>query len=300
MKKAFSLIELSIVILIIGILIAGVTQGSRLVAQIRLQSARAQSESSPVASIKDLTLWFDATSEKAFDDADVEEAHTITNWYTTNPRSTTKITVTQATAGNKPLYYSDKLSQLPSAYFDGSNDCLVASNVQARDVVQDQQATIFTVQYFVGTTLADNTSIFWFSLGAANGYVGHRFHLNAPSSPNLLIFDSGYSDSSGRITYSIPSLSTISKPIVISAFRNNANADVRINGSSVVSSSSLSSGVTAGNSVMGVGCIPPEIDTAYTFHGYIGEIIVFDRALKTEERQSVEQYLGKKWGIKIN
>ena len=43
-SKAFSLIELSIVVLIIGILIAGVTQGSRLVRQSRLSTAQNQRE----------------------------------------------------------------------------------------------------------------------------------------------------------------------------------------------------------------------------------------------------------------
>ena len=33
--------------------------------------------------------------------------------------------------------------------------------------------------------------------------------------------------------------------------------------------------------------------------GYISEIIIFDRALKKEERISVQNYLAKKWGIKI-
>ena len=38
--KAFSLIELSIVILIIGILVTGIVQSSRLVNQMKLQTAR--------------------------------------------------------------------------------------------------------------------------------------------------------------------------------------------------------------------------------------------------------------------
>lgn len=50
-QKAFSLIELSIVILIIGILVAGVTQSSRLVKQIRLASIKSMTLSSPVSSI---------------------------------------------------------------------------------------------------------------------------------------------------------------------------------------------------------------------------------------------------------
>lgn len=36
------------------------------------------------------------------------------------------------------------------------------------------------------------------------------------------------------------------------------------------------------------------------YKGNVGEIIIFSRALKTEERRSVEEYLGKKWKIKIS
>ena len=33
--------------------------------------------------------------------------------------------------------------------------------------------------------------------------------------------------------------------------------------------------------------------------GDIAEIIIFDRALKAEDRKAIEQYLSKKWGIKL-
>lgn len=35
-------------------------------------------------------------------------------------------------------------------------------------------------------------------------------------------------------------------------------------------------------------------------NGTIGEIIIFDRTLNTEERKAVESYLGKKWSIKVS
>ncbi len=56
-QKAFSLIELSIVILVVGILITGVIQGSNMVKKSQLQSARNLTTSSPVSGIKDLMLW---------------------------------------------------------------------------------------------------------------------------------------------------------------------------------------------------------------------------------------------------
>ena len=58
---AFSLIELSIVVLIIGILIAGVTQGSRLIRQSKIKTAQNQTTNSPVNSITGLNLWLETT-----------------------------------------------------------------------------------------------------------------------------------------------------------------------------------------------------------------------------------------------
>ncbi len=37
----------------------------------------------------------------------------------------------------------------------------------------------------------------------------------------------------------------------------------------------------------------------YFFNGYISEIILYNRNLKTDERQDIEKYLAKKWAIKI-
>ena len=61
LKKAFSLIELSIVILIIGILVAGVTQSSRLVSRMKQISVRSMTLNSPISSIKDLYAWYETS-----------------------------------------------------------------------------------------------------------------------------------------------------------------------------------------------------------------------------------------------
>ena len=55
--KAFTLIEVSIVILIVGIMIAGTFIGNRLVAKSRLAAAESLARSSPVPGIKDNMLW---------------------------------------------------------------------------------------------------------------------------------------------------------------------------------------------------------------------------------------------------
>jgi len=47
-KVAFSLLELSVVILIIGLLVIGITKGKRIIDQARLRSSLALTNSSPI------------------------------------------------------------------------------------------------------------------------------------------------------------------------------------------------------------------------------------------------------------
>ena len=61
-KKAFSLIEISVVIVIIGILIAGISNGIDLYQDYRLTSARNLTKNAPISRIPDLKLWLETTS----------------------------------------------------------------------------------------------------------------------------------------------------------------------------------------------------------------------------------------------
>ena len=53
-KKGFSLVEISIVLLIVGILISGITTYSRLVKQMKLSAVKHITAASPVPAIKGL------------------------------------------------------------------------------------------------------------------------------------------------------------------------------------------------------------------------------------------------------
>jgi prepilin-type N-terminal cleavage/methylation domain-containing protein len=85
--KAFSLMELSIVILIVGLLIAGIFKSKNLLQDFRTQSAQKQTLSSPVNTIRDLVLWYETSSTNSFDKAETTDGATITNWYDLNPQS---------------------------------------------------------------------------------------------------------------------------------------------------------------------------------------------------------------------
>ncbi len=65
-------------------------------------------------------------------------------------------------------------------------------------------------------------------------------------------------------------------------------------------STALTLNTGTGWASIGVGRIPPGNVLAYYLTGQIGEIIIFNRALSTSERQTVEGYLTWKWGLQNN
>ena len=131
MKKnsAFSLIELSIVILIIGILVAGVTQSSRLVAQMKLASAQSITRSADISSIRDLVFWAETSLENSITNSagslQIEDGNSISSWNDINPQISAKINVTQATTANQPTYKALGINGLPSLSFNGSSQILL-------------------------------------------------------------------------------------------------------------------------------------------------------------------------------
>jgi prepilin-type N-terminal cleavage/methylation domain-containing protein len=105
-ELGFSLIELSIVILVIGLLVIGITQGKRIISRSRISSAKSLTTSSPVASINNLVLWLETTSDKSFDNADKIDGGsgvngTIATWYNINPQGVNLRNVSQGTASQK-------------------------------------------------------------------------------------------------------------------------------------------------------------------------------------------------------
>jgi len=80
-KKAFSLIELSAVIVIIGILIVGAMIASDLVKKSKIAAAQSLTKASPIAGIQDNALWLESSGESSFKDTETSTGDAVTTWY---------------------------------------------------------------------------------------------------------------------------------------------------------------------------------------------------------------------------
>ncbi len=279
-KLGFSLIELSVVILVIGILVIGITQGSRIINQSRLKSAQSLTQSSPVGSTAGLMLWLETTSEKSLDSS-ISDNNLVTNWYDINPQNSSPINGTQLLDNNKPTYLKNGINSFPSLRFFGNPASSAFPNVDFFnlgdvDLSQGGQLTIFAVASASSTPAASN-----YIIGHGNGWTRWRLGIV------------GFQSNKGNISGSVWAINT---PNVYSAIIYDSSVKLRLDGTQIASGALTAGSFTQDNALM-IGATELGTVGAFSLDGMLGEIIVFNRALKDQEIISIETYLKQKWRI---
>jgi prepilin-type N-terminal cleavage/methylation domain-containing protein len=300
-KQAFSLIEISIVILIIGILVAGVTQSSKLIKYSRLNSARSLTQSSPVAGISDLMLWYETSLETSFLDAEQTDGSTISTWYDNSPQSTVKndASLNIGDGGNsctsKPKFYEAVFNGgIPAARFVGTGtagDCL---RFNGKDLVGSNY-TLFVVEQRRSAT----TSPYWHTFIGGSG--ASAVNLIFAYSGSMTVALSHFSNDlyAGNIVpaYTQPT-PRIHTARFLATSATTSTASYWLNGGTTADATN-SDVLEVLTSYAGA-AIGSRGATGHYFNGDLAEIIIYTRALKTEERQAVEEYLSKKYAITIS
>ena len=292
-KKGFSLIEISIVVLILGIMLAGIFNYNNFVLKASLVSAKKITKSSTILRIEDLAFWLDATAQNSFKPdelvntaflSDISDKQNIGWWQDVNLQKVypARLSFTSSNLDNRPKYYVSAINNLPALYFDG-NDFLRIENLLTTDIASANEITIFVVQNVKKGTL--NTFTINFSASADGGRASIAAYWG-----NGIYFDFGSWNNGGRVSkenYSIASY--LNKPQVISAIKNSSSSSFYINSKLEATANTSSVLNTSLNRYLEIGT---------SFDGYIGEILIYNRALRVKERMLVEQYLMKKWKIK--
>jgi prepilin-type N-terminal cleavage/methylation domain-containing protein len=175
--KAFSLIEISVVIVIIGILIAGISSGIELYDDYRFKVAQNLTKNSPVSRIPDLKLWLETTSEKAFKIGTTTNINDYKN--IALPDDQQDIGVWQEDVSTKypqeiayqmnnfkPSYVKNGIGGLPSLYFDGKNN--VNGDFMSFDgsllSVWEDGFTVFVVERRTALPTTENYQFLFFYL----------------------------------------------------------------------------------------------------------------------------------------
>ena len=290
--RAFSLIEISITVLVIGILIAGIASSGKLIRYSKLSKAQALTQSSPISSITGLTLWLEATSERSFANKSVDDNQAIPGssgseaWFDINPLSNIKHSAIGS--GANPTYSSNAINGLPALYFNGTSQYLKLDP----SILVDTEYSVIVVElptkdatsapsYFIGPD------------GPCSGNDCFTFGYTTASTPTIRLGHWTYNlDNDGYDLGSLSSYSLKKGSIHIGILSSSGKFYYK---DGVAGASDPQNNRLASNTSMNIAK-----STTNYYQGYIGEIIIFNKALSSEERGVVETYLSKKWEIAIN
>jgi hypothetical protein len=230
-------------------------------------------------SLAGLVGWWDAA-----DSSTITVATGVSDWRDKSGVGSGK-TLLQTTANNQPTLST--LKGKGALSFDGSNDRLVTSgNVTL--VGEGAVWTVFSVIQSDGTGAMLNQDDF----SSPRPPQFQRIWTGTSPTKTARVF---VQNAAGTATGAI-SQGVIANGVacVVSTRQSSDTSDIWVNGANN-GTASLSPNTTRFSKVVEVG----SIGAASFFTGFIGEIVVYERALTTSERQTVERYLGKKWSITV-
>jgi prepilin-type N-terminal cleavage/methylation domain-containing protein len=298
-KQAFTLIELSIVLLIVGILITGVVTYSRLVKQMKLTTIKQITYSSPVAGIKGLSLWLETTLDNSVTGAvnpiNPDENEKIISWNDINPQTSTRVIVSQSTDSLRPtLTATGTLNELPGIKFDGTQylSTIKANGGNIPLNAGDDSFTLITV-FQTNVNSGVNQSVIEQNSTNSSQPSGARASL-------LLSSLATYGFCGEGVDYWTCQAYSTKTPYINAIIVNDSGlTKIYSNSTSSTCSSTINSNTL---NISDAGFFIGVKGTSLTerMNGIIYEIIIFDRVINTEELNDTMRYLSKKYAIKLN
>jgi len=286
-KKAFTLIEISIVILVISVMIVGVITSKSILTKSRLANAQSLTQQSYVNDINnDLIAWYETSLEGSFKASELKnDGSYITVWNDSNKSVATKNNaLAPASTSNQPILIQNVFyNSIPGLRFSGSQYL----NFDGTKFAQNSY-TVFVVEQ-----RSSNKSENYF-IGGTGSSLNGNLSLGYGSDTSIL-----FSHYSSDFTRSIASYKPQTPIMHTFLFNNTIGKKHSINGGSIaINTPAQTTPITSFNQAM-IGAYNPS-GTLKTYVGDLAEIIMFKRSLKTEEIKAIESYLGSKYGIPVS
>ena len=309
-KKAFSLVEISIVILIIGLLIAGISKASDMIFDANLKSGRALTKGAKVNRMPSLALWLETTLGESLLDKERYDTTTISVWRDINPQTPGRL-LFKNTGTPKYVEFGEKnmpaigfgATAIDTDYFLPYTDAATATvaTFSSNQIFQTANMTIFMVlkpkNYIGSTTTATELLNFCPYDSAATPPAltctdGKEIKLALDINGKVTFSSIGAGATAGTFaTKSVTSTDVQQKKnlIIVSALKDAVGNKLFINGAL---------GATTGANV---NLLNNNFIGTFRIGAISGveiyEIIVFSSNLSDVDRQNVETYLGKKFAI---
>jgi prepilin-type N-terminal cleavage/methylation domain-containing protein len=278
-KRGFSLIELSMVLVIIGVLIVGISSGKSFVKSAKVSSARSATLSSQIVNIPGMVAWYETSTKDSFRNSQSIDGSQLTTWYNIAPSGLlfknnlgTFGTPSTGTRVANTTYQDDGINDIPTVRTD------VAGRISLTNFSGSSLSTSTVVVVFrpIGT-LDDTTAKIVADSGSGVAYaIGIK-----RDAVSLNVTDSASTTFVSNVPY------------VLMVDFNGINSQVFVN-----SITSLGT-VSAGSLILDGFTIGSNRSGATGIDAEVSEAIVYDRTLTVSQRRDVMSYLSKKYKIAV-
>ena len=230
-------------------------------------------------------VWFDGANGNAVLNSSGTPATTgqaVATWNNIAPGKTGA--VTQATTANQPIYGSHTMSGKPVLYFDGTNDVLSSTTTYTN--------TGSSVSAFIVVRRTADAG----NYGRSLGFIGPDSSSDFDSNSNWCVDNNAdgvtlyVERGSGHNQGSLPTVNTAYLAEVIF---NGSTCTTYINGTQLGSAFSSTGNFNINTMAVGAGWYSGT--NAWGITGDIAEVVIYNSALGTTDRQAVESYLNQKW-----
>ena len=301
-KKAFSLVEISIVILIIGLLIAGISKAGDMIFDVGLKSASSLTKGAKIGRMSGLALWLETTTNESILEKERYEGTSVSVWRDINPQSSSKFIFRNSSAAK---YVEKGHNNLPAigaldsvnffTAYTSETGGTVASFSSNQIFSSGAFATIFVVlkpKAITGVT----TNLISFCPSGGCGAGGNEISVSLNATGNVLF--TAMSNTTASTTVTSGSGYTAKSLIIVSALKDSLNQRILVNGTDIASAGTANTYAST-NSFSGTFKVGGAniADTNGKGGIEVYEVIVFSTPLSTIDRQTVETYLGKKYNV---
>ena len=320
--KAYSMIEMSLLILIIGILFAGAYQGFNIYNETKLSSVRTLMQNSIISRIRNLGFWFETASENSLENREAYDGKAISVWIDHNAQQITKINAYGAQNSNiekfnydpsnifdrsGPIYVANGIGGLPTLNFKNTNSSAKFLVVDPSFKFSKEDITIFTVVRF--KNFENNAVIFDRICLKSSGVVTYDDSLAVNECkplisarvsilgfPNLFIQNNDKSLAKSTANTSFQIKKDVS---YILTFERIFNQSIGLyqNGKLVASTPENLGEINFSPIKIGRGGTDPDQNVNSDFD--LSEFIMVYGKLKNEHKLDIENYLAKKYSIKL-
>ena len=103
-KRAFSLLEISILMALIALLMTFIVKGIDVLKDARVSKAQILTKNAPMNHMDDLIIWYETTLADSFNKEELVDGGNISIWYNRAPNYYRINNATQSVVNNQPIY----------------------------------------------------------------------------------------------------------------------------------------------------------------------------------------------------